>query len=181
MIRLQINAFSYIGKLIIFIISLAHIFFLELHAQSMPVRRVDALYKDSICVVSSKWRNLKQDVLYSSPSLQHKSIDSEITELTNQLLSIERNVINCRPYELRIDFPEELIGLLDESYTQYLCPGPLKALLKPQPFTYNMSKAGYNGYMIGIDCWVVIDVPEFHVSDYKLEIGTDWFWAEDWR
>ncbi|HXK76434.1 MAG TPA: hypothetical protein PLK40_08185 [Bacteroidaceae bacterium] len=152
----------------------------ELQAQPSSFD-INVLCKDSKIRMVYEWEKLRQETEIISPFSLQVNKDYEITELTKNLLLDGKQIFYLRPFELRIDFPEELMTLLGKNYVQYLCPSSLEALIKPQPFTYNMAMAACSGYIVGLDCWVVLDIPEFHVSDYELEIDNEWFWAEDWR
>ncbi len=156
---------------------LMSLFSFNLQAQSFRVE-VNRIENDSFTV---KFKGKNEICLSNFRHADNKAKDVEVVDLMKQIRKKYFQFTMPKPYGLRFDFSRELDSFLKEDYKSELPPKSLMKLLKPQPITYNMSKEGYNGYYFGVHYWVIVDVPEFYVSDYDIETNTDWFWAEDWR
>lgn len=163
------------------ILTLCSLCAVQADAQSVPVAiQLQDSHKDTLRTISPILLQKVQEALMQSISDSSRA-DTEITQLTNTILHKNPISWGLRPFALRLDSTDELQALASDGIALRLAPEPLLALMKPQPFTYNMSKANMNGAFVGIHCWDVMRVREFYVTDYDIATDTDWFWAEDWR
>ncbi len=163
------------------LISLLSLCALQVDAQSLPSHLGDHT-KDTLSTISPVLIQKVREALLQTAPITKRVGDGEITELTNTILDKTPVETGLRPYALRIDFPQELVRLTSDGIDRKLVPQSLTNLMKPQPFTYNMCVACCNVWWINPVEWIVVDVPEFHVSDYDIDTSNNnWFWAEDWR